>query len=212
MTLLNIAEICPTTRTLGPGQRFVIWVQGCCFNCAGCISPEWIPQEVANLVEPTILAQTILSVSGTEGVTISGGEPMLQAEALSELLSKLRQKTSLSIICFTGFTLAQLLAKSEPNINRLLLLIDVLIDGQYIAELNDNKGWRGSANQVVHFLTDRHLPEADLFRDRLRNVEIHLRHDAALMVGIPPHNFSQDFRQAVDLAAAKPDNLKRDFA
>lgn len=212
MTLLNIAEICPATRTLGPGQRFVIWVQGCCFNCGGCISPEWIPQQVANLVEPTILAQTILSVSGTEGVTISGGEPMLQAAALSEFLTKLQEKTSLSIICFTGFTLAQLIAKSDPNINRLLPLIDVLIDGQYIAELNDNKGWRGSANQVVHFLTDRHLPEADLFRDRPRNVEIHLRHDAALMVGIPPHNFSQDFRQAVDLAAAKPDNLTRDFA
>ncbi len=59
MTLLNIAEICPATRTLGPGQRFVIWVQGCCFNCCGCISPEWIPQEVANLVEPTMLAQRI---------------------------------------------------------------------------------------------------------------------------------------------------------
>ncbi len=35
-------------------------------------------------------------------------------------------------------------------------------------------------------------------------VEIHMRHDGALMVGIPPHNFSQDFRQAVELAAAKP--------
>jgi anaerobic ribonucleoside-triphosphate reductase activating protein len=201
MTLLNIAEICPATRTLGPGQRFAIWVQGCCFNCSDCISPEWIPQQVANLVEPNILAQTILSVSGTEGVTISGGEPMLQAAALGELLTELRQKTSLSIICFTGFTWAQLVAKSDPNIHLILPLIDVLIDGQYIAELNDNKGWRGSANQVVHFLTDRHLPEADLFRDRPRNVEIHLRHDAALMVGIPPHNFSDNFRQAVDLAS-----------
>jgi len=200
MTLLNIAEICPATHTLGPGQRFAIWVQGCCFNCKNCLAPEWIPQQTANLVEPHKLAETILSVPGTEGVTISGGEPMLQAQALSELLINLRQNSDLSIICFTGFTLKQLLAKADPDIHKLLQMLDVLIDGQYLAELNDNQGWRGSANQIVHFLTGRHLPEADLFRDRTRNVEIHLRGDAALMVGIPPHNFSGNFQQAVDLA------------
>lgn len=203
MTLLNLAEICPITRTLGPGQRFALWVQGCCFNCDDCIAPEWIPQQQAFMVEPKVLAQTILSVPGTAGVTISGGEPMLQAAALSELLTELRREKDLSIICFTGFTLAQLLAKSDQNIQRFLSQLDVLIDGQYVAELNDNQGWRGSANQVVHFLTDRHLAEADLFRTCPRNVEIHLRDDAALMVGIPPHNFSQNFRQAIDVATAK---------
>lgn len=202
MTLLNIAEICPATRTLGPGQRFAIWVQGCCFHCKDCISPEWIGQQQANLVEPSTLAETILSVSGTEGVTVSGGEPMLQAAALGELLTNLRQEQDLSIICFTGFTWAELLAKYEPAIERVLSMIDVLIDGQYIPELNDNKGWRGSANQVVHFLTSRHLSEADLFSDRHRNVEVHLRHDAALMVGIPPHKFSGNFKAAVDMASA----------
>ena len=88
MTLLNVAEICPATRTLGPGQRFVIWVQGCCFNCRGCISPDWIPQKQANLVDPVRLANYILSIPSTEGLTISGGEPMLQAAALSELPSQ----------------------------------------------------------------------------------------------------------------------------
>lgn len=203
MTLLNLAEICPASRTLGPGQRFIIWVQGCCFNCRDCISPEWIVQQQANLVEPKTLAKTILSVPGTEGLTISGGEPMLQAAALSELLTDLREKQDLSIICFTGFTLKQLLAKSDPAIHRFLQMIDVLIDGQYLAELNDDRGWRGSANQVVHFLTSRHLPEADLFSGRSRHVEIHLRNDSALMVGIPPHHFDPDFQHAVDVASSR---------
>ena len=201
MTLLNLAEICPASRTLGPGQRFVIWVQGCCFNCRDCISPEWIVQQQANLVEPNTLANTILAVPGTEGLTISGGEPMLQAAALTELLTDLLEKQDLSIICFTGFTLKQLLAKSDPAIHRLLQMIDVLIDGQYMAELNDNQGWRGSANQVVHFLSSRHLPDADLFSGRSRHVEIHLRNDSALMVGIPPHDFSPNFQQAVEVAS-----------
>lgn len=198
MNLLNLAEICPASRTLGPGQRFVIWVQGCCFRCQDCISPDWIPQKEATLVDPLKLADYILSIPGTEGLTVSGGEPMLQVSALSELFAYLRQRRDFSIMCFTGFTLQQLQAKSDSDINQVLALIDVLIDGQYIPELNDNKGWRGSANQVVHFLTPRHLSEASLFTEQKRDVEIHLHDDSALMVGVPPHNLSLHFKQVVD--------------
>jgi anaerobic ribonucleoside-triphosphate reductase activating protein len=198
MNLLNIAEICPVTHALGPRQRFVIWVQGCCFNCRNCISPDWIPQKQATLVDPLKLAVYILSIPGIEGLTVSGGEPMLQAAALSKLFAYLRQHRDFSIMCFTGFTLQQLQAKSDSDINQVLTQIDVLIDGQYIPELNDNKGWRGSSNQVVHFLTPRHLSEASLFTERKRDVEIHLRDDSALMVGVPPYNLSAHFKQAVD--------------
>lgn len=197
MTLLNIAEICPITRTLGPDQRFVIWVQGCCFNCRGCVSPDWIPRTEKTLVEPLELADYILSVPGIEGLTVSGGEPMLQAAALSELFTYIRQKRDLSIICFSGFTKKQLEAKFDSAINQILQQIDVLIDGQYTPELNDNKGWRGSSNQVIHFLTSRHLKEAYLFSKRNRDVEIHMRDDSALMVGVPPINFSEDFKKAI---------------
>ena len=125
---------------------------------------------------------------------------MLQAIALRELFIYLRQHRNISIICFTGFTLQQLQAKSDPAINHLLTLIDVLIDGQYIQKLNDNKGWRGSSNQVVHFLSPRHLSEASLFVERKRDVEIHLRNDSALMVGVPAHDFPKYFHQAVDFS------------
>ncbi|WP_261206019.1 4Fe-4S single cluster domain-containing protein [Laspinema sp. D2d] len=197
MTLLNLAELCPITRTLGPGQRFAIWVQGCCFNCSGCISPDWIPQVSGTWVEPGRLAEMILSVPGTEGLTVSGGEPMLQAQALSELFARLAG-VDCSIICYTGFTLEQLQAKSDPAIARVLSQIDVLIDGLYRPELNDNQGWRGSANQRVHFLTPRLLGEAPAFSSRLRDVEIHLRNDSALMVGVPPRHFSDTFKQVID--------------
>lgn len=200
MKLLNIAEICPATRTLGPGKRFAIWVQGCCFSCPGCISPEWIIQKQATLVDPGRLADSILSMPGTEGVTVSGGEPMLQATALSELFTQLRQQQDLSIICFTGFTLQQLQLLSDPAIDRILGTIDVLIDGLYISGLNDNKGWRGSANQVVHFLTSRHIREVSLFTEGKRDVEIHLGEESALMVGVPPHNFSHHFHKAVSVS------------
>lgn len=65
-------------------------------------------------------------------------------------------------------------------------------------ELNDNQGGRGSSNQVIHFLSFRHLPEADLFSERQRNVEIHIRNQSALMVGVPPRHFSEVFEKSVD--------------
>lgn len=198
MTQLNLAEVCPSTHTLGPGQRFVIWVQGCCFNCSGCVSPDWIPNKEATLVEPKRLANLILSVPGTEGVTVSGGEPMLQASGLRELFDELRQRSDLSLICYSGFTLQQLRDKRHPDIDQVLSQLDVLIDGLYVEELNDNQGWRGSSNQVIHFLSSRHLPEAHLFSERQRNVEIHIRNQSALMVGVPPRHFSEVFEKSVD--------------
>ena len=195
MTLLNLAYYCNPSRTLGPGPRFVIWVQLCCFNCQSCVSPEWIPQTTAILVEPQKLAEYILSIPNTEGLTVSGGEPMLQAAALSQLFSYLREHQDLSIMCYSGFTLQQLQAKIDPDINQVLSLIDVLIDGQYIEQLDDNKGWRGSANQTVHFLTSRHIQEDHLFTERKRDVELHVQDDSVLMVGVPPNNFQQDFHQ-----------------
>ncbi len=201
--LLNLAEICPSSHVLGPGKRFIIWVQGCSFNCPGCVSPDWIPQIPAHLVEPIKLAEYILSLPDIDGLTVSGGEPMLQAAALGELFSHLRQKKDLSIICYTGFTLAQLQAQGTESIQKILSLMDVLIDGQYIASLNDNRGWRGSSNQQVHFLTPRHLSEADLFTNRKRDVEIYLGSDSALMVGVPPKDFQQKFGTCVTNSSPK---------
>jgi anaerobic ribonucleoside-triphosphate reductase activating protein len=139
----------------------------------------------------------ISSIPDIDGLTVSGGEPMLQAAALAELFTGLRQRRDLSIMCFSGFTLPQLRAKSNSDVDQVLDLIDVLIDGLYIPTLNDNKGWRGSSNQLVHHLSARHLHESHLFTERKRDIEIHMGDEAALMVGVPPLNFSDTFKQAL---------------
>lgn len=130
---------------------------------------------------------------------------MLQAAAIVELLHHIKAQRDLSVICYSGFTLAQLKAISRPDstnplgagIAQLLPQIDVLIDGQYVANLNDDRGWRGSANQVVHFLTPRHQDDADQFEQRHRDIEIHVRETSALMVGVPPLDFSANLKQAI---------------
>jgi anaerobic ribonucleoside-triphosphate reductase activating protein len=183
---LNIAALCPSTKALGPGKRFVIWVQGCCFQCANCGSPEWSKRKRAILITPHDLAKEILNVPGLEGITISGGEPMLQATNLLKLVKIIRSERNLSAICYTGFTLKELKEKKDPEIDALLSEVDVLIDGLYIDSLNDNKGWRGSSNQEVHFLSGFYENQRAEFLTRRRDMEIHLFKSHYLMVGIHP--------------------------
>lgn len=189
---LNIAALCPNTKTLGPGQRYAIWVQGCCFSCLNCGSPEWRSMQDAIKMESSKLAETILSAPNIQGITISGGEPFLQAEALFELISYIQKRKNLSVICYTGFTMEQLRYKKDINYQAFLEKIDVLIDGPYIDSLNDNLGWRGSSNQQVHFLTGRYLELEEQFITRKRDVEIHLLKEHYLMVGIKPKGLSEN--------------------
>lgn len=189
---LNIAAICPSTQTLGPGKRYVAWVQGCCFSCDNCGSSEWREMRQADLVRPEDLAAAILRVPDLEGITISGGEPMLQAANLIKLMGLVHAHRPLSVICYTGFTLEALKERNDQATDDLLAALDVLIDGPYMDQLNDNLGWRGSSNQRVHFLSGRYRELEAKFHSRRRDIEIHLRGGHYLVVGVHPKNFKRE--------------------
>lgn len=185
---LNIAQICPETQALGPGRRFVIWVQGCPFTCRGCVSPGWIPMKPANVMTVKELARQIVIQEGLEGITFSGGEPMMQAGALAQLLREVRDaRPDISAIAFSGFTLERLrtMATKDPGVASLLNGLDVLIDGLYAEEANDGRGLRGSSNQRVNFLSGRYSAFQEDFESGPRRVEWHLLRGELLMVGVP---------------------------
>ena len=118
---LQVAETCVGTRALGPGLRSVVWVQGCPFRCRGCIAPDWIPREGGREVDPADLAATLLAQPGITGFTFSGGEPMSQAAALARVITIARQQRDLTLICFTGYRLAELRARPPgPGVASLL--------------------------------------------------------------------------------------------
>ncbi len=99
---MNIAAVCPSTRVLGPGRRFAVWVQGCCFDCPNCGSPEWRETKTEMLMKPERLAEEVLRVDGIEGVTVSGGEPMLQAKSLAKFVRLVRAKRASTVVCYTS--------------------------------------------------------------------------------------------------------------
>jgi anaerobic ribonucleoside-triphosphate reductase activating protein len=155
-TTLKIFRRQSPVQVLGPGQRAVIWVQGCPFACPGCIVPESWDARGGETVTLDDLSQWILSQPDLEGITLSGGEPMLQAEALNQLIDNLRQQRDLGVMCYSGYRLETLQQQGSPAQQQLLQRLDLLVDGQYRQQEHDNLLWRGSRNQRLLLLTSRY--------------------------------------------------------
>jgi len=197
--VLNIAATCQGTRALGPGFRSVVWTQGCPFRCSGCIAPQWLPLRSAHQVTPEELLPVLLADPRIEGLSFSGGEPFLQSAALARLAHLARQERDLNIICFTGYLIEDLQRfPQRSGVQGLLSEIDVLIDGPYIQEKNDNQGLRGSSNQRIHFLSER-LRDVD-FHHQPRRAEVHVQDGQMWVVGVPPVGVEAHLNQTIQKA------------
>ncbi len=81
------------------------------------------------------------------GLTLSGGEPMMQPEPLY-LIAKAAKEKGMNVWCYTGFTLEELLRENRADRMRLLSAVDVLVDGPFRShERSLDLLYRGSKNQ-----------------------------------------------------------------
>lgn len=149
--ILRIAGIVEESIVDGPGIRFVIFTQGCPHHCFGCHNPQTHDFNGGREEKIDNLISKINENPLLKGVTLSGGEPFMQAKQLSKLLDKL-DKNKLDIITYTGFKYEDLLQKSndENGFYELLKRTDFLIDGKFeIDKKDENLKFRGSSNQRV---------------------------------------------------------------
>jgi len=151
----RIHAVEPRSRANGPGIRFVVWFQGCTLGCAGCFNPTTHAgdggREVALDELTAELAQA--ARAGATGLSLSGGEPLQQPEAARALLEAARA-LGLSTLAFSGYTIDEI--RALPGGPDVLARLDVLIDGRYVARDRLATGLRGSANQRIQRLTERH--------------------------------------------------------
>jgi len=182
---LNIGAWQERSVVNGPGERFVLWLQGCPLRCHGCVNSEFLPFVKRKLISVDEMAQRILVINGIEGVTYTGGEPMAQARGLALLSEKLRPR-GLMIVCYTGYTLESLRARNDPWVKRLLSHVDMLIDGPYVQEKAANLLWRGSSNQRIHFLTDAYRHLAEQVDHRQAEIEFTIGSDGFITTGTWP--------------------------
>jgi anaerobic ribonucleoside-triphosphate reductase activating protein len=156
--LLRLHHFLPYSYANGPGARAVLWLQGCTLGCPGCFNPETHPLQGGELISVEQAVQRILVLQEPiEGITISGGEPMQQRQALLAFLKQIRAQTELSVLLFSGFTWEEI--QHFPQAAKLRAYVDILITGRYIESQRLAHGLLGSSNKRVHFLTHRYTPQ-----------------------------------------------------
>jgi anaerobic ribonucleoside-triphosphate reductase activating protein len=147
--LLRVARIYHGSVVDGPGRRSVVQVQGCPIRCAGCYVPETHDPAGGTALPVRVVADAALDPAAgpRDGVTVLGGEPFAQAQALAALLGALRVR-GVHTVVYSGYTLDALRRRNEPAVHESLALVDLLIDGPFVAALSEDAGeWRGSRNQ-----------------------------------------------------------------
>lgn len=196
--MLYLHDMISETTVLGPGKRFAVWFQGCARHCAGCINPDGQPLDRNGFyISADALLSKIMEVPELTGITVSGGEPLLQFDGLYEFVNAVKERTALDIMLYTGFRMEEISGIAGSRTEDFLRKIDILVDGEYIEEENHNEMLRGSSNQKFYFFTPKYRPFAEkLAAAHNRSIEWHGRKDEAFfMVGIPPKGFQETLRQ-----------------
>jgi anaerobic ribonucleoside-triphosphate reductase activating protein len=161
----------------------VLWVQGCSRHCPECWNPELLsPYEGIDMPVKEVFSKLTVS-NNIEGVTLLGGEPFEQAKPLVHLSKKLKDN-HLTIMAYTGWTLEELKEKGG-DCWELVKLCDILIDGKYIKSMAVPLLWRGSANQNVHFITEKYKHLNPIINNYNRDFEIMIIGDKLVLTGDP---------------------------
>jgi anaerobic ribonucleoside-triphosphate reductase activating protein len=135
----------------GPGIRLVLFTQGCPHACENCHNPESWPLEGGKEYSVNAILRMIKRPGPQRkplrGITFSGGEPFLQAAELA-LAAFEAHRIGWDVVTYTGYDYETLRDNPDADVQALLNLSDMLIDGPYIDARRDiGLKFRGSGNQ-----------------------------------------------------------------
>jgi anaerobic ribonucleoside-triphosphate reductase activating protein len=120
-------------------------------------------------------------------ITLSGGEPFDQDKKEFYKFLKILRKNEYGIWVYSGYTIEELI---ERGFYKHLKLIDVLVDGRYVDDLNNNEVWKGSSNQRIILLTNRYK---NIAIERNRKLQFIVVNNEFFVIGIPKRNFWKKF-------------------
>ena len=144
--IIRVLDIVYGTSVDGVGLRTSVYCAGCENHCEGCHNPQsWALDAGRDMTVEEIFAR--IEEAGMN-VTFSGGDPMLRPEGFTTLARMIKERTSKTIWCYTGYLFENLL--TDPARRALLDSIDVLVDGRFVqAERDLSLLFRGSRNQRI---------------------------------------------------------------
>ena len=157
--MLRIHSIQSLGTLDGPGVRFVVFVQGCHLRCKCCHNPDtWDPRQGQELPVEELArrAARYKEYFGAEGgITVSGGEPLLQAKAVYKLFSLCREQGIHTCLDTSGSVM-------NGDVDRLLTVTDrVLLDVKYTNDADYRENVGCSLHPVLDFLSllkERNIP------------------------------------------------------
>lgn len=176
----------------GPGLRYVVFLQGCPLRCMYCHNPDsWQPgvgteYEVSELVTKILRYRPYFGSLG--GVTVSGGEALLQAEFVTELFAELHKHGIHTCLDTSGIG-------GGSHVDALLEVTDlVMCDIKFSSEGTYRRHTGGSLDTVLHFLeaTERH------------NTDLWVRH-----VVVPGHTDTPEEIDRMLALATRYSNLRK---
>lgn len=130
----------------GEGIRLTIFTQGCPHHCPHCHNPQTHDFKGGYDIEIKKIISMMKENLLLDGITLSGGEPMEQADTCA-ILAEEAKKMGLNVWVYTGYTWEELQKESQK---KLLCFTDVLVDGAFIYELRSLElRFKGSANQRI---------------------------------------------------------------
>lgn len=154
---MNYGNIKKTDVADGPGVRVSLFVSGCTHHCKGCFNSETWDFQYGEPYTPQVEAEILeaLKPDFIQGLTVLGGEPMEEQnrETVLGLLEKVKKLyPGKDIWCYTGYRyeedLLRWIREGRTEVDRMLQLIDVLVDGEFVEELKNLQiTFRGSENQ-----------------------------------------------------------------
>ncbi|MEV2226984.1 4Fe-4S single cluster domain-containing protein [Streptomyces phaeochromogenes] len=188
-SVLRVSRVVFPVTALGPGTRLGVWVQGCSIRCHGCLALDtWNPETGLEMTAPQLHdIWRDARAAGAEGLTISGGEPGDQPEALTLLLEGVREisgSAAEDILLYTGYEWEEF----QRRMPRVSELADAVITGPFRAALPTTLVWRGSANQILHPLSElgelRYAPHIDSRPERPPMQRV-VTDERVWMIGVP---------------------------
>lgn len=148
-TQIKVAGITEESIVDGEGIRYVIFTQGCPHRCEGCHNPQTHDFTKGKFASLQDIVAKVGANPMIKGITLSGGEPFMQAGLLIPLVKAVK-KMGKDVWIYSGFTYEQLQQDITPHSSQLLEIVDVLVDGKFTLALRDlTLRFRGSINQRV---------------------------------------------------------------
>ena len=178
---MRIAEVVDSSRIYGPGERTVVWLQGCRIRCENCWNNELWTFDGGRDVQFSELINRARA-NGDRGLTLLGGEPLDQAPAVLSFIQA-AQEANFDILLYTGYELHELSGVRQ----RCVELADIVIHGRYVHELRSERLlWRGSTNQEILINSPKYH---GLELNDHRQMEVHIDELGRVkVVGYPTEN------------------------